>query len=1147
MALSIRTLIDRLRKLLIRLVSAVSSFLKSLLDLLTPENHHASGPQYSNQTSYVRKGVDMRYQIRGMVIDKKRKRVPGVRVEVWDTENVVGDYLTYAATSGDGSFVINIDDDMIRDLFPNRFPDLYFKVWCGDELLASTEDSVVWNSKSHAPKKIVVGPIKPLQCRDRHIYLKIERIEGYSPVMPQDHTVGQAEWGRDCMRNEGHEDGRIPQSEIDARALDAVVYREYLDSAFLIPKPDKLILADINEPLYEHRVPGTVIYARPCQRLKIHVWNDDDVPHSLHVHGLRYGIDSDGTWPFGTQASNLGGRSDAICPGDTWIYTFDITNEMYGAWPFHDYTHHSNVKIEQGLFGGIVVLSYCDKPPRPFRFRRGILAEVYDAVEKNEGRDFLPKDRRINFDEALPPFIFDRQIHFKRLKPESQEILHHRLHFVEEYVNAEVALPTKHIPTDHVPIFFHKMTRRETPEPPAKPPFERPPFDLNLEAVLVQQRQLLNFAGLLRPPFDLVINPDLVPLVPLPPREVEAITSLCINGRTFVGNTPTIVGRAGQRIRWYVFNLDVSSNGHNFHAHGMRWRFAGETIDTRSLGPGESFVVEATIPPVLLLTEQQARIQQPLYRPRNAKLFCVKGDFLFHCHEQEHLLGGMAGLVRSRQSVWLTQQMADDIRRRTGLPLCDGGNACPEVEPDPCGEERIGHWEEVAGRPEVLLMHSVLLPNTKRVLFWGRTRADQSRIWDYSTPTGAYSTPANQPADLVGGNTSISNMWSASHCLLDTPEGIVLIHGGLSSTSAFTFNPATETWAQVNDTVGNRFYATTLVLADGRAPTLFGNVETIEIYTHGANWGAPIAVDPSMFHHQFYPWTYLLRDGRVFIAGPHVPSQRFDITNPAAVESFNSIRGDRSTAGGEKGSSVLLILRPPDYEAIVYRMGGNEAALANSAEEINLTVPSPAWADLPDIQNARANQFTATLLPDGRVFIAGGIGTPGDPDGGPCEIFDPQNPAAGWIVGPTMRFVRTYHSSFILLQDGSILGGGAPPDADNENDYTEHERFFPGYFDRVRPVITGAPATINYGGNFDVNTPTPLDISEVVLLRAGAVTHGFNMSQRGIELVIAGTGPGTLNVEAPPEANLAPPGWYLMFILNFDRTPSEGRWIRVTT
>ena len=163
----------------------------------------------------------MGYQIRGKVISNKRKPVPGVRVEAWDTENVVDDYLSYTATSRDGSFTINLEEEMIRDLFPDRYPDLYFKVWCGDELLASTEDSVVWKSKSYRPAKIVVYPVKPPRCLDRHIFLKIERIDHYSPVLPSHHAVGQAMWGLDCMRNKGHEDGRIPQSEIEARELEA--------------------------------------------------------------------------------------------------------------------------------------------------------------------------------------------------------------------------------------------------------------------------------------------------------------------------------------------------------------------------------------------------------------------------------------------------------------------------------------------------------------------------------------------------------------------------------------------------------------------------------------------------------------------------------------------------------------------------------------------------------------------------------------------------------------------------------------------------------------------------------------------------------------------------------------------------------------
>jgi len=1119
----------------------------------------------------------MRYAIRGKVVDSSTcLAVSGVRVEAWDKDCVTDDYLGSAETISDGSFFITFDEDSFRDLFPENFPDIYFKVFCWGELIKSTKDSVLWNVKtSDTCVTIEVPPIKPMACGERHIYLKIERIEGYNPVMPQDKAVPPVHYGRDCMRNEGHENTLIPKSEIDARALNAVVYREYLDSGYLIPKPDKLILADINEPVYNHRVPGTIIYTHPCQRLKIHVWNCDEIPHSFHLHGLRYGIDSDGSWPFGTEASHHGGRSDAICSGETWTYTFEVTDQMLGAWPFHDHTHHMNMRIDQGLFGGIVVLGACDKPPRPFRFRKGMLAGIYADLERSEGKRFFQEQHCHDFDNDCGPFILEPNIHLKRLKLESRILVKHHVDFLEEFVMRDISLPRKHTPTDHVPVFFHLMSStenqpvfdQEVDEFVAFPaPFVEIPFAVEgdyeyfckyhptmtgtvhvvmggpaTQTVIIQGGAMMGFnpatvtinvGGIVR-----WENQDSMNHHTVTSKLGANIPTHSINGRGFVGNSPTIVGRAGQRIRWYVFNLDTSATWHNFHPHAMRWKFGGENIDIRSMGPAESFVVEATIPQVLLLSDEVASIQDKECRPKDAQLYHLKGDFVFHCHVHHHMMNGMVGLVRSKQSVWLTPAMAHEIGHQTGLPIDDGSNSCPDVDPHPCMAHGTGRWENVAGSPDVTFMHSVLLPNTKQVLYWGYTKADQSRIWDYSTPAGRYLLPFNQPADSPGLNMGTSDMWSAEHTLLDTAAGTVLINGGFSPDKAFNFDPASLTWTRVADTLGNRFYATTLTIGDGRAATLYGNVKTIEIYTHGIGWAAPIVMPVGMNHHQYYPWTYLLPDGRLFIAGPHVPTQRFDFNAPGGFESFSTIAGNRST-GGERGSSALLILRPPDYKPIAYIMGGDPAPAQSTAEEIDLSAVVPAWTALPNLNVPRPAQFTATLLPDGRICIAGGVS--GGVDGGPCEIFDPRNPGAGWVLGPNMKYVRGYHSSFILLADGSILGGGDPNSGTNE-------RFFPDYFDMLRPTITSAPATINYGATFSVSTPTPLDISEVVLLRAGAVTHGFNMSQRGIECVIAGTGAGTMNIQSPPNANLAPPGWYLLFILDSNRVPSEGRWIRLTS
>jgi plastocyanin len=1122
----------------------------------------------------------MRFTIKGRVVDSfTGDGISGVRVEAWDDDLLLDDYLGSATTITDGSFSIRFDSTAFQDLFFDKWPDLYFKVYCHNELLASTRGSVLWNVQDpDVGVTIKARHPKPPVCDERHIYLKIERIEDYSTVRPQDKAVPPVQYGRDCMRFHGHESGLIPQAEIDARSLTAVVYREYMDAGYLIPKPDKLIAADVNEPAYNHRVPGTVIYTRPCQRLKIHVWNTDDVPHSLHVHGLRYGIDSDGSWPFGTEAAHHGGRSDAICPGQTWTYTFDVPDDALGAWPFHDHTHHMFSKIEQGLFGGIVVLGPCDRPPRRFRFPWDLLRPIYLEVERLDGLPVFADKRapeKLEFEEeTLVPLA--SHVHVRRLKAPTRLILGQHLDFLEEYMLRELAFPRPLINTDHVPVFFHVMAN-----PDAKPVFDTGDIEeLGGEAdVVFPAAGDFEYFCKHHPEMTGVVHvvpggpdPVTVTIVGGPPmafspadvtvgvggtvkwvnnsafhhtatsKEGAAMETHCINGRGFVGNSPTIVGRSGQRIRWYVFNLDTRPTWHNFHPHAMRWKFGGEYLDIRSMGPAESFVVEAEIPPVLLLTAEEEKAQDPAHRPPGAKLYRLKGDFVFHCHVHHHMMNGMVGLVRAKQSLWLTEHMAHEISHRTGLPLDDGTNACPDVDPHPC-HHAGGRWEEIAGAPEVAFMHSVLLPGTQRVLYWGYTGEDQSRVWDYSTPAGSYMPPANQPADSPGLTLNTSDMWSAEHTILDDAAGTVLIHGGFSPRTAFAFDPAALTWTRVADTAQDRFYSTTLTLPDGKAATLYGSgSKSIEVYTHGAGWAAPIAMPVGMNHHQYYPWTYILPDGRLFIGGPHDPTHRFDLAAPAGAEAFSTIHGNRST-GGEKGTSVLLLLRPPDYKPVVFIMGGNTPTTENTAEAIDLSAvaPPPAWASLPDLTVARPEQFTATLLPDGRVFIAGGVS--GGADGGACEIFDPRNPAAGWVAGPAMKYTRTYHSSFLLLLDGSVLAGGDPMAGGVP---TPHERYFPDYFDMMRPSITGAPAVINYGGNFAINTPNAADVAEVVLLRPGAVTHGFNMSQRGLELVVSGMGAGTVTVDGPPNANLAPPGWYLLFVLNTSRVPSAGRWIRLT-
>lgn len=1026
----------------------------------------------------------------------------------------------------------------------------------------------------------------------RNVYLKIEQIAGYSPVEPETKVMLPKEYKRDCMRNVGHENGTIPQSEVDARRLNALVYREYLDPSYLVPKPDKIVPADVNEPTFSRRVPGTVIYASPGDRLRIHVLNGDFMPHSFHLHGLIYGSDSDGSWPFGTQASD-GRRSDEICPGQSWTYTFDVTNDTLGAWPFHD--HSSGMiseSVNRGLFGGIIArprrhrpFPPLDLPPLVKEFLKKPIRPLPHPIPNAPHPPGPPPPGPLRGGMPMgmpmaPPGSPDRPEPFPGPRPPFDDP---RLEIMREYLEDWVHRPEIHVhprprATIDVPLFFHFMSGAGAkpafdsgPLGPAAPPFEATfgtpgtfgyhcsnhpemqgtvtvaPGNPMLGIIDIRDIPARGFF----PPAVAVAPGGMVRWVPNNPlgaqTDIHTVTenaggfpSYCLNGRSFIGNTPTILAEAGQRIHWYVFNLDLGMAWHNFHTHAQRWTFGGETMDTRSIGPAESFVVETVAPPPVLLPEAIQATQAPASRPASAKPYRLRGDFLLHCHVEMHMQQGLAGLVRSHQTVWLTAAQRQQLENEMGLPLDPGDNACPVLVPGRCDVASCGRWEEVPGAPGVTMMHSALVPGTTKVLFWGYGRADQTRLWDYGAAP-AYSSPANQPVDVapVVGDFNSSNLHSAAHAYLS--DGRLLAHGGETQgdQQSFLFTPGTLTWSRTAATARGRFYASTLTLADGELLTLYGTDPSLEVYDPAAagTWSPPKGF-PAGFNYVFYPWTYLLPGGELFVAGHQDVTRRFDWTGTpiAPGAAWTSLFGDRSPGGAEKGTSVLLPLRPPAYAPRVLNAAGSTATTEKSSEWIDLSAAAPAWTALGNLNVARPEQCTSVLLPDGRVLIAGGVTS----SPGPAEIFDPEHPSAGWQLCGNMSYFRGYHSSAILLGDGSVLMGGDPLVAGVP---TPHERFYPSYFFATRPSITSAPATIGYGASYTVNTPDAPAIAEVVLMRPGAVTHGWNQTQRLVGCAITGGGATSVQATAPPDGDVASPGPYLLFVVTSGRIPSIGRWI----
>ena len=257
------------------------------------------------------------FVVSGRVFDAETKKARAdLAVEAWDGSELHDDYLGEGTTDSKGRFTISVDKSSLRDLPKDYRPEVYFKVFDGEDFLFSTESAPVEDPSNCLIALLHKPSARPYRCRPRNIYLKIEKILGYSPVDPDPDAHGM--YRKDCMYNEGHENGLIPDPEVSQRTLDAVIYREYLDAAYTIPRTTKMVPADLTEPSWYRRVPGPVLYLRPGRRVRIHVLNGDDRPHSLHVHGLAYGVDSDGSFPFGVR-QNSARRRPRKTPADSSI------------------------------------------------------------------------------------------------------------------------------------------------------------------------------------------------------------------------------------------------------------------------------------------------------------------------------------------------------------------------------------------------------------------------------------------------------------------------------------------------------------------------------------------------------------------------------------------------------------------------------------------------------------------------------------------------------------------------------------------------------------------------------------------------------------------------------------------------------------
>ncbi|HEX7904874.1 MAG TPA: galactose oxidase early set domain-containing protein [Chitinophagaceae bacterium] len=512
-------------------------------------------------------------------------------------------------------------------------------------------------------------------------------------------------------------------------------------------------------------------------------------------------------------------------------------------------------------------------------------------------------------------------------------------------------------------------------------------------------------------------------------------------------------------------------------------------------------------------------------------------------------------------------------------------------------------FELLSASSEILAIHAALLPigaKGKVIIFGGdehnqaqagrdatpaiAANVDNTRIYDVDAQTITYTT------------SPTTDVFCSGHAFLG--DGRLVIGGGTESweggggpggghghvlgnfgghQACWIYNHLRNNWERIADfnfddsfgkTGGGRWYPTLVTLSNGdliafsghpsRRSISWHNNNIPERYSPGGNWHW---IKPTTSEIDFYPRIYLIKGGLLFICVVEDGSTQF--YNPI-TGNFEGppIPGPGSQYGGWNSSSVLLPLLPNEnYRCRVLMCDDTDP------KKIDLEAAIPSWQNTSPRTGAAAGRIRkfgiATILPDGKVLVFGGVG---DSNLDSTKVLEPEiyEPGINWNTGIYSNpdswqslaadpngIARNYHSTNLLLPDGSIFTAGSSHDSNPGDPATVGEMriviFKPDYFDNpARPTLSSIESHATYNQQITINTPDAGTIQRVALIRNGSTTHAFNPDQRYIGLNFNLIDANTLRATIPGDSTVLPPGYYMLWIINNAGLPCRlAKFIRI--
>ena len=460
---------------------------------------------------------------------------------------------------------------------------------------------------------------------------------------------------------------------------------------------------------------------------------------------------------------------------------------------------------------------------------------------------------------------------------------------------------------------------------------------------------------------------------------------------------------------------------------------------------------------------------------------------------------------------------------------------------------------------------AVMLMPDGRIFSYGTTQTGTQNaklhyaIWDPLAGTGTN-------AFKVLPNTTNTDIFCAAQTFIPA-TGQALIAGGdalvnnqrnYANNNVNIFDPDTDSLTrQSQSMISKRWYATAVtlpngnhVLLGGRDSKPFTGTSTIppteatysptpEVRAANGSWRALSSATSDIAYGELgggswnYPRAWVNPQGSVFILAYNGLMYKLQPGGTGTLTKYatKTVSGRPVQPSVMFDSGKILSIRQ-NRVAVVVNINGTGEPVVSSAGRL-----------------AKDRQYgTATVLADGRVWVNGGSSSGNTLSGAALdsELWDPKTNK--WTTAASAATARLYHSTSLLLPDGTVFtgGGGAPGPLKQLNG----EIYYPPYLFKkdgtgklaLRPEIIDAPVETGWNQAFSIEANE--SIARVTLVRAGAATHNFNQETRFFNLPLSQAG-NIVTVKSPATANVAPSGSYLLFVWNTEGIPSVAKIIKI--